>query len=172
MKSKFLKIGIVVAIISFYHTDYSFAQGNVYKIHSLFLYNFTKHIQWAEVGDVFTIGVYGSDIALKEVKENFSGKKFSGKEFKVINVAGIGDLNTSDLVYMPKSNKNKILNLFEEADKKNTLFVSEDDLTSFGFPICFILKNEKLTFKVSKSNLESAGLKISSSLLSLAEVAD
>lgn len=172
MSSKFFRIALLVATISFFIGQDSFAQGNVYKIHSLFLYNFTKHIQWTEVGDVFTIGVYGSDIALKEVKENFSGKKFSGKDFRVINIAGIGDMNTSDLVYMPKSNKNKILNLFEEANKANTLFVSEDDLTAYGFPICFILKNDKLTFKVSKSNLESAGLKISSSLLSLAEVAD
>lgn len=172
MISKFLRIGLLVASISCFNVSHTIAQGNVYKIHSLFLYNFTKHIQWAEVGDVFTIGVYGSDIALKEVQANFSGKKFSGKDFRVINIAGIGDMNTSDLVYMPKSNKNKILNLFEEADKKNTLFVSEDDLTEYGFPISFLLKNEKLTFKVSKSNLENAGLKISSSLLSLAEVAD
>lgn len=172
MYRKVLRIGIVVAALTFFNEHISCAQGNVYKIHSLFMYNFTKHIQWTEIGEVFTIGVYGSDIALKEVKENFSGKKYSGKEFRVINIAGIGDLNTSDLVYMPKSNKNKILNLFEEADKNNTLFVSEDDLTAYGFPISFILINNKLSFKVSKSNLDNAGLKISSSLLSLAEVAD
>jgi len=149
------------------------AQANIYKIHSLFMYNFTKHIQWGEdVGDTFTIGVYGSSSALSEVKANFSNKKFSGKEIRVINVAGLGDVKTSDLVYFPKSNKNKILNLFEEVDRNNTLFVSEDDLIEFGIPISFILKNNKLAFKVSKNNLDALGLKISSSLLSLAEVVD
>ena len=148
------------------------AQTNLYKLHSLFLYNFTKHIQWSNVGDVFTIGVYGSNNAMQEVKANFNGKKFSGKEIRVINVAGIGDVNASQLVYMPKSNKSKILNLFEDADKGNTLFVTEDDLIKNGVPISFILKGSKLGFKVSRRNLETSGLKISSSLLSLAEVVD
>ena len=153
--------------VSFVH-----AQGNIYKLHSLFIYNFTKHIQWADVGDTFTIGVFGSPNALKEVKASLAGKKLSGKDIRVINIVGIGDANASQLVYMPKSTKSKILNMFDDADKQNTLFVSEDDLISEGFPISFIIKSSKLGFKVSKKNLEASGLKISSSLLSLAEIVD
>jgi len=148
------------------------AQTNIYKLHSLFMYNFTKHIQWSDVGDTFTLGVFGSENALNEVKSNLTGKKYLGKDIRVINVVGIGDANASQLVYAPKSNKSKILNLFEEADKKNTLFVSEDDLINEGFPISFVIEGDKLSFKVSKKNLEACGLKISSSLLSLAEVVD
>lgn len=174
MYTKYLRI--LVVTVFFGGTivqNQTFGQANVYKIHSLFIYNFTKHVQWSEdVGDTFTIGVYGSSAALSEVKKSFAGKKFSNKEIRVINVAGLGDVKTSDLVYFPKSNKNKILNLFEDVDKSNTLFVSEDDLIEFGIPISFFLKNNKLAFKVSKGNLEALGLKISSSLLSLAEVVD
>ena len=148
------------------------AQTNMYKLHSLFLYNFTKHIQWQNVEGDFTIGVFGSANALKEVQANLKGKKYAGKEIRIINIAGIGDANASHLVYMPRSNKNKILNLFDEAEKSNTLFVSEDDLTELGFAISFMLQQSKLGFKVSKSNLEASGLKISSSLLSLGEVVD
>lgn len=148
------------------------AQASIYRLHSLFLYNFTKHIQWESVGDTFTIGVYGSDIALKEVKANLTGKKYSGKDIRVINVVGIGDANVSQMVYAPKSNKSDILEMFDTAKKGNTLFVSEDDLVSEGFAISFVLKDSKLGFKVSKGNLEASGLKISSSLLSLAQVVD
>ena len=62
--------------------------------------------------------------------------------------------------------------MFEDADRNNTLFVSEDDFIDQGFPISFVINGSKLGFKVSKKNLESCGLKISSSLLSLAEVVD
>lgn len=101
----------------------------------MFITNFTKHVQWNDIGDSFTIGVYGSANALKEIKANFTGKKFSGKDIIVISVSGIGEANACQLIYMPKSNKNKILNIFEDADKNNTLFVSEDDLIENGFPL-------------------------------------
>ncbi len=174
MLIKYYRILVVLLFFGgFLIQNKAYSQGNVYKIHALFMYNFTKHIQWSDdVGDTFTIGVYGSSNALAEVKANFSGKKFSGKDFRVINIAGLGDVKTSDMVYFPKSNKSKILNLFEEVDKTNTLFVSEDDLIEYGVPISFILQNNKLGFKVSKKNLDALGLKISSSLLSLAEVVD
>jgi len=164
-------LGLVIVLFCI-NTNYIQAQTNIYKLHSLFMYNFTKHIQWSDVGDKFTIGVYGSPIALKEVKANFTGKKFSGKEIRVINIVGIGDANASQLVYMPRSNKSKILNMFEDTNKNNTLFVSEDDLISQGFPISFVILGTKLGFKVSKKNLAASGLKISSSLLSLAEIVD
>ena len=165
---------IVVAFVFLYCTTYQtgFTQSNIYKIHSLFLYNFTKHVQWKDFGESFTIGVFDSDIAMNVIKENFAGKKIAGKEIRIINILEIADANQSQLVYMPKSNKDKILNMFEEADKDNTLFVSEDDLVDQGFPISFVLKGTKFGFKVSKKNLEAGGLKISTSLLSLAEVVD
>ncbi|MCG8311474.1 MAG: YfiR family protein [Cytophagales bacterium] len=171
MKRQFYKIAGILILFGSYG-NFAQAQYNIYKLHSLFMYNFTKHIQWTEVGDSFTIGVFGSTSAMQEVKANFSGKKYSGKEIRVINVAGIGDANASQLVYVPKSNKSKILNLFEDVEKNNTLFVSEDDLIEYGIPISFVMKGSKLGFKVSRKNLEVSGLKISSSLLSLAEVVD
>jgi len=174
MYTKYLRILVVSAFFGgLISQNLAYSQANIYKIHSLFIYNFTKHVQWSDdVGDTFTIGVYGNSKALSEVKKNFTGKKFSEKEIRVINIAGLGDVKTSDLVYFPKSNKNKILNLFDEVDKSNTLFVSEDDLIEYGIPISFFLKNNKLAFKVSKNNLDALGLKISSSLLSLADVVD
>jgi len=128
---------IIFAIVFFWliGNDAVHAQSNIYKLHSLFITNFTKHVQWNDIGDSFTIGVYGSANALKEIKANFTGKKFSGKDIIVISVSGIGEANACQLIYMPKSNKNKILNIFEDADKNNTLFVSEDDLIENGFPL-------------------------------------
>jgi len=150
----------------------SFAQTNVYKLHALFIYNFTKHFQWPAVGENFTIGVYGSETALKEIKANLADKKFSGKEIRVINIAGTGDANICQIVYTPKSSKAKVLSLFDSSKKQSVLFVSEDDMIADGFPVSFIIQDEKLTFKISKKNLDSTGLKVSSALLSLAVVVD
>lgn len=167
-------IGIITIFAFIYLLNHNAvqAQSNIYKLHSLFMYNFTKHVQWNDTGDIFTIGVFGSQNALKEVKANFAGKKVAGKEIRVINIVGIGDANACQLIYTPKSNKSKILNMFDDADKENTLFVSEDDLVNQGFPISFFITGSKLGFKVSKKNLATCGLKMSSSLLSLAQVVE
>ncbi len=166
------RIIVVVSMMSWLGVGNTIAQTNVYKLHALFIYNFTKYIQWTSVGETFTVGVYGSETALKEIKANFVDKKFSGKEIRVINIAGIADANVCQLVYAPKSSKAKVLSLFESATKQNILFVSEDDLVADGLPIGFIVKSDKLTFKISKKNLDASGLKVSSALLSLGEVVD
>lgn len=62
--------------------------------------------------------------------------------------------------------------MFEDADKNDPLFVSQVGLVDQGFPISFILDGSKLGFKVSKKNIDDSGLKISSSLISMAEVVD
>lgn len=172
MNRKLNKIIIATVFICIVNQNTVQAQTSIYKLHSLFIYNFTKHIQWNSIGENFTIGVYGSEPAFKEVESNFSGKKVAGKEIQVIKVNNTGDVRTSQVVYTPKSNKAKILNLFEDSNTGNTLFVSEDDLVKYGFPISFTINESKLGFKVSKKNIEASGLKISSSLLSLAEVVD
>ena len=172
MAKKILWITFAIIFFSGVSTQQAQAQTNIYKLHALFIYNFIKHVQWSDYGDTFTVGVFGSQTALSEIRKSLSGKKISGKDIRVINVVGIGDANASQLVYFPKSNKNKILNMFESADKKNTLFVSEDDLVNYGIQISFYLEKSKLGFKISKKNIDAAGLKVSSSLLSLAKVVD
>lgn len=145
------------------------AQENVYKLHALFLYNFTKHVQWSQVGETFTIGVYGSDLALSALKENLNGKKFGTKDIRVIRVAGLGDVKASQILYTPKSNKGQIMNLLSGSDLSNVLLVTEDDMISDGADISFIIASNKLDFKISKTNIESKGLKVSGALLSLGQ---
>lgn len=145
------------------------AQDNIYKLHALFLYNFTKHVQWSEVGETFTIGVYGSDLALSALKENLNGKKFGTKDIRVIRVAGLGDVKASQILFTPKSNKGQIMNLLSGSDLNNVLLVTEDDMISDGADISFIIASNKLNFKISKTNIESKGLKVSGALLSLGQ---
>jgi len=143
------------------------AQTNFYKLHSLFIYNFIKNIQWQNVGDKFIIGVYGSDNALKVLKENLKNKKMGSKDIEIIKVNSPAAANNCEVIYAPKSNKTKIINLIDNSNPKGKLFVTEDDLIKNGASISFVIQNSKLRFKINKSKIDDAGLKISSSLLSL-----
>lgn len=150
----------------------SSAQTNIYKLHSLFIYNFTKHIQWQQSSGAFTIGVYGSDIAMNVLKENLGTKKVWNEPINFIKVNSEADVSNCHLIYAPKSNKNKIISLIEAGNASNRLFVTEDDLIDFGAQISFFLKEDRLNFKISKNKCEQNGLKVSSALLTLGTSAD
>ena len=165
-----LKVLLVVAIVmAFVGMSEAFSQvSNIYKIQSLFLYNFTKHVKWENAeGSVFTLGIYGNSKAFSENKTNLEKKMAWGKKINLIEIVSPADVRKCHIAYMPKSNKKKILEFIDASDLSNTLLVTEDDLMNDGAAISFIFEQSKMKFKISKAKIEQAGLKVSSSLISV-----
>ncbi len=167
-KGKFKLINIIAFVLLFSGVSESFSQvSNAYKIQSLFLYNFTKHVKWADTGDTFTVGIYGNSNAFAEIKKNLKDKQVWGKKIQIIEISSPAELSKCHIAYMPKSNKNKIIDIMEASDLSNTLLVTEDDLMKNGAAISFVYKESKMKFKISKTKIEQVGLKVSSSLISI-----
>lgn len=165
-----LKILMIVAIImAFVGLSEAFSQAvGVYRIQSLFLYNFTKHVKWENTeGATFTIGIYGSPNAFSEIKSNLESKLVWGNKINVIQIESPEDINKCHIAYMPKSNKKKILDIMSASDMSETLLVTEDDLMDEGAAISFVYQQSKMKFKISKNKIEQVGLKVSSSLISI-----
>ncbi len=165
-----LKILIVAAILmAFVGISEAFSQAtNVYRIQSLFLYNFTKHVKWENTeSSTFTVGIYGNTKAYSEIKTNLETKKVWGKNIEIVEIASPADLAKCHIAYMPKSNKKRILDLIDGSDLSNTLLVTEDDLMNDGAAISFVFEQSKMNFKISKTKIEQVGLKVSSSLISI-----
>jgi len=147
-------------------------ETSIYRLQSLFLYNFTKHIKWENVeGQTFTVGIYGNTEALNEINANLSTKTVWGKNIKVIAINSAAEASKCQIVYLPKSNRKKVTDFMSTLPTTNTLIVTEEDLTSEGAAISFVLNDTKVGFKVNKDRLEGAGLKVSASLMSLSTTA-
>jgi hypothetical protein len=75
-------LGIVAVIMMAIGISDAFSQGdNLYRMQSLFLYNFTKHVKWEQKnGESFTIGIYGNAAALSEIEKNLGSKMVWGKK--------------------------------------------------------------------------------------------
>ncbi len=143
-------------------------ETSVYRLQSLFLYNFTKHIKWENTeGQTFIVGIYGNAAALAEINNNLGSKVVWGKNIKVIAIKSAAEAANCQIVYLPKSNKSKVVEFLSTLKLSNTLVVTEDDLTSEGAAISFVQNETKVGFKVNKDRLEGAGLKVSTSLMSL-----
>lgn len=149
---------------------YSQSDAVVYRLQSLFIYNFTKHIKWeASDNRPFTVGIYASakEPAFIFLKKNLENKMVWGKKIKVITINSASESASCHLVYIPRSNDKKAGEFINQMDISNTLLVTEDDLIKKGAAISFVLINSKLKFKINKTKVEQAGLKVSSTLLAV-----
>lgn len=169
MGSKMKTILIGAFIVAFCGMPEAFSQvSNVYKVQSLFLYNFSKHVKWENSGDeTYTIGVYGNPAAFNEIKNNLGKKVVWGKNISVIEINSVEEMKNCHMAYIPKSNKKKILEFIGGAELTNTLLVTEDDLMENGAAISFVYEQSKMKFKISKTTIEAVGLKVSSTLISI-----
>lgn len=169
---KRLSIIIVIGAIALNATSFSSsqAQSNVYKLHSLFVYNFVKNIKWENVGNEFVIGVYNNPAVIKEFNANFDNKNIGGKKFNIIQINSAAEASTCQIVYIPKSNRAKTTELISQLSGPQILVVTEEDMVKEGASISFELIESKLNFKINKSNTEEKGLKVSSSLMALGTV--
>ncbi len=143
--------------------------ASVYRIQSLFLYNFSKHVKWENTeGATFTIGVYGNKQAFEQIREGLKNKRTWGNFIKVIEITSPADVSQCHILYLPKSNKKKVVEFIRASGNvSNTLIVTEDDLVKEGAAISFIFQQSKMNFKISKDRIEQCGLKVSSSLVSI-----
>jgi hypothetical protein len=162
-------IAIVPFLIVAIGITEAFSQlDNLYRVQSLFLYNFTKHVKWERgSGERFTIGIYGNSAVFKEIKENLESKKVWGQDINIIEINSADEFSNCHIAYITKSNKKKTADLIDSANLHNTLVVTEDDMVDEGAAISFVFVQSRMNFKISKSKIEQAGLKVSNSLVSI-----
>lgn len=140
------------------------AQVSTRKLEAIYMYNFTKYINWQNAGgEGHTIGVWEESEVASELQANLKNK--DGIVVKVIKTAE--EAKNCEIVYLPKTKSGKLNELMSAAGN-DVLIVTEEDLASQGASVSFVLDGSKLRFKINQSALSKAGLQASSSLLSLA----
>ena len=137
------------------------------KFYALFMAKFTDYIQWSNSNDQIVIGVYGSPDIISELRK-FSASKGN---IKVIKLSSVNDVQKCQLVFLANSKKSEFESINASIDSKQILLVTENDLfVNKGADISFFFDGTKLRFKINKNTLDSKKLKVSGSLLALAEV--
>ncbi len=141
-----------------------FAKVN-YSYHSLYVYNFTKYIQWPEVTREMVIGVAGGNPEILEAFEKMATAKSSQElRYLVRIVQAPADVADCHILYIPEAESSK-LSYFRNSAAEGKLIVTEgDNMLGHGSMINFIIVDNKLRFELNQEALDKAGLKISSQL--------
>ncbi len=142
------------------------------KIKSVFIYNFTKYIDWPKSykeGN-FIVGILGTTPFYKDLTD-FLGKKTVGgtQPFQIKNFASVASIENCHILYIPANFTGNLSDVLGQTKGRNMLVVTEKaGMLKQGSAINFVVVDSKIKFELSTSNAEKRGLKVSSELEALA----
>ena len=149
------------------------AAPSEYQVKAVFLYHFTKFVEWpAGAGDKksFVVGVVGRDPFGAELEKALDGKSVDGRPFVVRRFKQTGDVQFCNLLFVGDSELDRFPRLLGRLNEWNTLTVSDvDGFLQQGGAINFLIEGEKVRFEINPKAAERAGLKISSQLMKVAK---
>ncbi|WP_185152701.1 YfiR/HmsC family protein [Fulvivirga aurantia] len=145
------------------------------KIKALFLYNFTKYVEWpaatALMTPSFRIGVYGEYPNLvKELNNMAATKKHKDQPFKIINFFSIEDAVPCHIIYIAPEKTDDITALKRKLDVPILIVSDEIGAINKGAVINFFYESSKQRMEISPANAEKDNLKVSSQLLGVSKV--
>jgi hypothetical protein len=146
-------------------------EGQNYKMHSVFIYSFTRYVQWPEPynqGD-FEILVLGDSPIVEELKAMAQAKKVGERTIKVTKISSPTEIRKCNMLFLAASNSALITEVVDKVNTRSILIVSEEPgLGVKGSDINFITKDGKLAFELNQSSVNRQGLKVSNELSRLA----
>jgi hypothetical protein len=143
------------------------SEGNEYQIKAMFVFNFTKYVEWpdAKSGEFFTIGVIGESEITEHLERIAIQKKVGDKKI-VVKILSPETEDYCNIIIVSKSKLNKLEQIEKRYSGKGVLIISDESQRSAA--INLVTRDNKIRFEINQALAKSGGVKISSQLLSLA----
>jgi len=148
----------------------SFGQQEKYK--AIFIYQFTKYIEWpSTIGD-FVIVVVGDSETKHYLDLVARSKKVNDRKIVVKQCSTIDQIGFPSILYV-SANKSHLISTIEEK-LNNVLIIGEsDNMIKKGAAINFVqTKDINIKFELSIKRIKEAGLKVANQLTSVAILVD
>jgi hypothetical protein len=148
-----------------------------YQVKAAFLYNFAKFVEWpagtfASSTDPIGICIVGQNPFGSTLENMVQSKKVEDRTFAVRRLPDTQQASQCQILFIGAAEWKRTRSLLEAVKIPGVLTVGEsDDFTDLGGIISFRLDGPRVRIKVDLQTAEHARLRISSKLLSLAEIA-
>ncbi|MGH7940562.1 MAG: YfiR family protein [Limisphaerales bacterium] len=150
------------------------SQPTKYQIEAAFVYNFARFVDWptqafTDASSPMVIGVYGKNPFGTDLARMIGDKRIGAHPLQVRECASLSQAMNCQVLFISDSEKNRLPKIISSLGRASILTVSEsDDFIAEGGMINLRIINDKVRFEINNSAAKSAGLAISSKLLSLA----
>lgn len=142
------------------------------KIKAVFIYNFTKYIEWPAADQVgeFKIGILGENPPLfTELDKMSKVKKVANRSFSIKTYSSINEVDKPHILYIPEDSTEMLQAAVKKLNGKSTLIVTEKaGLAKQGSAINFVIVGNRQKFELNKANVSKHNLKVASALENLA----
>ena len=142
-----------------------------YKMHSVFIYSFTRYVQCPDAynqGD-FEIMVLGDSPIFDELKAMAQAKKVGERPIKITKIQEASEIRKCNILFLSTTKSAQIAEVMEKVNTQSILVVTEEPgLAQKGSDINFIVKDGKLAFELNQASVNKQGLKVSIELTRLA----
>lgn len=163
-----MKIRLTLALVIIFCT---LAFGQSYQLHSVFIYSFTKYVQWPaeyDQGD-FEITVLGDSPMLSELKKLSEIKKVGNRTIKVTKLGSSADIKKCNILFVPADKSNQLSEVLAKIGSNSTLVITEQaGMAAKGSAINFVIRDGKIAFELNQGAMTKQGLKASTELTRLA----
>ncbi len=170
MSTRLIKILLSTVLVSFFFLSNSQAQEEKYI--TLYVYNFTKYIEWPDEykGGDFVIDVLGHTSVYEKLNKMLKDKSRSGQQFVVNDPSGIEEIDSNcHILFIGHWQSNKLEQALKKVGNQGTLVITEKGgMLNQGSNINLVINQNKIMYEVKKSSLEKSGLSYSIDLTSLA----
>jgi hypothetical protein len=145
-------------------------------VKAAFIYNFAQFTAWpdhafASADAPFVVAVIGQDPFDGALDRIIAGKTVAGHAMVIKHIDSAGEISGIHLLYVPATEDDHLEDIFKAVADQPILTVGETDKFPWaGGTIRFLIEDHKIRFEVNPDSAAKASLRISSKLLSLAQI--
>ena len=164
------KLVVVFAALVFAATV-SAQERPAHEVYSMMVFNFTKYVQWPDhtASGEFVIGVIGNADVYNTLNTWYGGKPRGSKTYAIKKFNNASEVTDCHVVFIDKSKSGEFDGVNAKVSGKGTLVITDKNgLGSKGSGINFKTVDNKLKFELNQKDLETANLKVSGALSSMA----
>ena len=149
------------------------AQVSERDVKAAFVERFTRFVEWPEefANDTFKIAVIGKNTFDTSLDDVFSDVKVKNLSTKIIYTDDVNDLMNANLVFISRTEKKSLNEIFAIIGSKPILTISDTrGFCNMGTNINMYVDGNSIRYEINKEALEKTGLKVSSLLLNSAKI--
>jgi len=149
-------------------------QPSEYQLKAAYVFNFAKFVEWppeafAETNSPIVIGILGENPFGTDLERTIGNRTISNRSLAIREIRSLAEATNCHLLFISRSERKRLPKTIQGLRGASILTVGETErFTEAGGMIEFVPQGNKIRFLINNDAARSAGLKISSKLLSLA----